>query len=79
MGHYFIMQFDSSAAVQAEVRRNLGLDPRMIRFSVVKLGDKLGTKQSSIEHMDGNIQWKSPKADSSEFDGRGLSSLASLL
>ncbi|KAL2841549.1 ribosomal protein S6 [Aspergillus pseudoustus] len=40
-GHHFIMRFDASGPVQSSVRRTLSLDPRMIRFSVVKLGDKL--------------------------------------
>ncbi|KAI5811137.1 ribosomal protein S6 [Peziza echinospora] len=40
-GHYFIMRFDSNGATQQTVRTTLGLDPRMIKFSVVKLGDKL--------------------------------------
>ena len=69
MGHYFIMQFDSASSVQTEIRRTLGLDPRMIRFSVVKVGNKLATKQESTEHFDGKIQWKSPTADSDDFMG----------
>ncbi|KAL7272705.1 hypothetical protein RUND412_004469 [Rhizina undulata] len=40
-GHYFVMRFDANPATQAQVRKTLGLDPRMIKFSVVKLGDKL--------------------------------------
>jgi len=57
-GHYFVMRFDSSAPTQATIRRSLGLDPRMIRFSVVKLGDRLGgregrTRQGAIEHLEG--------------------------
>ncbi|EEP78510.1 conserved hypothetical protein [Uncinocarpus reesii 1704] len=47
------MRFDSSGAVQQEVRRTLGLDPRMIRFSVVKMGEKLG----EIKDVEGRIQW----------------------
>lgn len=35
------MRFDASSAAQNTVRRILGLDPRMIRFSVVKLAEKL--------------------------------------
>ena len=57
-GHYFIMRFDASAATQQSVRRSLGLDPRMIRFSVVKIGDRLGGKearsrQGAMEHIQG--------------------------
>lgn len=40
-GQYFVMRFDSNAITQAEIKRTLGLDPRMINFSVVKLGKKL--------------------------------------
>lgn len=35
------MRFDSNAITQKEIKRTLGLDPRMINFSVVKLGEKL--------------------------------------
>ncbi|ETN44973.1 ribosomal protein S6 [Cyphellophora europaea CBS 101466] len=58
-GHYFILQFDSSAAAQQEVKRTLALDPRMIRFSVVKMADKMG-KQAGMEGIDGNdgvVRW----------------------
>ncbi|KKZ62732.1 hypothetical protein EMCG_00318 [[Emmonsia] crescens] len=47
------MRFDSSSAVQQSVRRTLGLDPRMIRFSVVKLGDKL----QEIKDVSGSVEW----------------------
>ncbi|KAL3480396.1 ribosomal protein S6 [Aspergillus californicus] len=53
-GHHFIMRFDSSGPVQTAVRRTLGLDPRMIRFSVVKLGDKL----EEIKGVGGSVEWK---------------------
>ncbi|GFF29862.1 37S ribosomal protein MRP17, mitochondrial [Aspergillus udagawae] len=52
-GHHFIMRFDASGAVQSAVRRTLGLDPRMIRFSVVKLGDKL----EEIKGVEGKVEW----------------------
>ncbi|RAK79494.1 mitochondrial 37S ribosomal protein bS6m [Aspergillus fijiensis CBS 313.89] len=52
-GHHFIMRFDSSGAVQQAVLRTLGLDPRMIRFSVVKLGDKL----EEIKDVEGKVDW----------------------
>ncbi|RKF59512.1 37S ribosomal protein MRP17, mitochondrial [Erysiphe neolycopersici] len=47
-GQYFIMRFDSSSKTQQEVRNTLGLDPRMIRFSSVKLGDGTLVKSSRI-------------------------------
>ncbi|KAA8914886.1 ribosomal protein S6 [Sphaerosporella brunnea] len=40
-GHYFLMRFDSNAATQKSLRDVLGLDPRMVKFSVVKVGSKL--------------------------------------
>lgn len=62
-GHYFIMRFDSSAETQHSIRRSLGLDPRMIRFSVVKIGDKLRGKQGAMESITGQVDWMSPKED----------------
>lgn len=47
------MRFDASGPVQSAVRRTLGLDPRMIRFSVVKLGDKL----EEIKDVQGKVEW----------------------
>ncbi|PLB43672.1 hypothetical protein P170DRAFT_441129 [Aspergillus steynii IBT 23096] len=52
-GHHFVMRFDAAGPVQTAVRRTLGLDPRMIRFSVVKLGDKL----EEIKDKEGHIRW----------------------
>ncbi|KAJ5773518.1 hypothetical protein N7457_008414 [Penicillium paradoxum] len=52
-GHHFIMRFDSSGSVQSSIRRTLGLDPRMINFSVVKLGDKL----EEIKDINGKVEW----------------------
>ena len=58
------MQFDASVKAQQEVRRFLSLDPRMIRFSVVKIGDKLGGVNGAIEEVDGQIPWKEAKTES---------------
>ena len=52
-GHYFVMRFDASAATQDMLRRTLALDPRMIRFSVVKLGDRL----KEICDVGGRVEW----------------------
>ena len=52
------MRFDSSAAVQNQIRYTLGRNPHMIRFSVVKLGDKLGTKNGAIEDVAGQVEWR---------------------
>jgi small subunit ribosomal protein S6 len=62
-GHYFVMQFDSSVSVQDTIKRQLRLDPRMIRFSVVRIGDKLGGKKGSLEKADGKISWGSGNED----------------
>lgn len=53
-GHYFAVRFDSSARSQHAVRRTLGLDPRMLRYSVVKVGGTL----DEIKSVAGKIQWK---------------------
>lgn len=52
-GHYFILRFDSSAKTQHTVRRTLGLDPRMIRYSVVQMGSKL----QDIKDVGGKAEW----------------------
>ncbi|KAJ5752963.1 37S ribosomal protein MRP17 [Penicillium odoratum] len=56
-GHHFIMRFDSSGPVQSSIRRTLGLDPRMINFSVVKLGDKL----AEVKDVEGKVAWNSTR------------------
>jgi hypothetical protein len=62
------MRFDASASTQQSVRRSLGLDPRMIRFSVVKIGDRLGgrearAKQGAMENIQGQTysEWNTQK------------------
>lgn len=40
-GHYFVMRFDAPTATQEMVKRTLGLDPRMVRFSVVRVEERL--------------------------------------
>lgn len=52
------MRFDSSGAVQSSIRRTLGLDPRMINFSVVKLGDKL----EEIKDVNGQVGWNNVRS-----------------
>ncbi|KAI9829557.1 MAG: hypothetical protein M1826_005602 [Phylliscum demangeonii] len=62
-GHYFIMRFDSSGAAQCRLREKLGLDPRMIRYSVVRLAQKL-------EHMvdvEGQVPWNNRDLSLSAF------------
>lgn len=59
-GHYFIMQFDSSGRAQSELRRVLGLDPRMIRFSVVRVGKTL----EEIAQVRGTAPWPVRPRDS---------------
>ncbi|KAL4934676.1 mitochondrial 37S ribosomal protein bS6m [Aspergillus undulatus] len=57
-GHHFLMRFDAASPVQAGIRRTLGLDPRMIRFSVVKLGDKL----EEVKDVEGKVEWNDTKS-----------------
>lgn len=57
-GHHFIMRFDCSGPVQTSIRRTLGLDPRMINFSVVKLGDKL----EEIKDVEGKVEWNKTRS-----------------
>ncbi|KAL5342326.1 ribosomal protein S6 [Aspergillus crustosus] len=71
-GHHFIMRFDAAGPVQTAVRRTLSLDPRMIRFAVVKLGDKL----EDVKDISGTVVWNNePKiSDAIGALGRGPSS-----
>lgn len=48
------MRYDSSSKVQDDVRKTLGLDPRMIKFSSVKLGDG---KLETVSQIGGKIPW----------------------
>ena len=57
-GHYFILRFDSNARTQHSVRRTLGLDPRMIRYSIVKMGMKL----DEISGIGGEAEWPMSKS-----------------
>ena len=48
-----------------EVRRSLRLNPHMIRFSVVKTGDKLGghaNQSMKIEEQTGENEWNNEAA-----------------
>jgi len=56
-GHYFVMRFDSSSQAQEDVRTTLGLDPRMIRFSSVKLGDGTLDGKAGIGRIGGGVGW----------------------
>lgn len=60
-GHYFLLRFDSSARTQHIIRRTLGLDPRMIRYSVVKMGSKL----EEIGDVGGQATWGGKGGNSS--------------
>ncbi|PYH46349.1 mitochondrial 37S ribosomal protein bS6m [Aspergillus saccharolyticus JOP 1030-1] len=66
-GHHFIMRFDSSGPVQEAVQRTLKLDPRMIRFSVVKLGDKL----EEMRHVEGKVEWNKYRAITDQISWSG--------
>lgn len=51
------MRFDSSAQTQHAVKRTMGLDPRMIRYSMVKLGSTL----EDIKDVAGTAGWGDSK------------------
>ncbi|KZZ90099.1 37S ribosomal protein Mrp17 [Ascosphaera apis ARSEF 7405] len=52
-GHHFIMRFDAPSEIQQQIRNTLSLNPRMIRFGVVKLGDRL----DQIKDIGGTVPW----------------------
>ena len=54
------MRFDSSAQTQHIVQRTLRLDPRLLRFSVVKMGTKL----SELADVGGTAEWAGGKRKS---------------
>ena len=54
VGHHFILRFDSNARTQHAVKRALSLDPRIIRYGVVKMGSKL----SEIKDIAGKAAWE---------------------
>ncbi|KAL4875357.1 hypothetical protein BJY04DRAFT_202280 [Aspergillus karnatakaensis] len=64
-GHHFVMRFDSAAPVQNAVRRTLSLDPRMVRFAVVKLGDKL----EEVKDIPGQVPWNTGRRISDAITG----------
>lgn len=64
-GHYFIMRFDSSGETQQMVRTTLGLDPRMVKFGVVRLGSTL----DAIKGVQGSVEWGGGEEEGS---GSGL-------
>ncbi|KAK6333446.1 hypothetical protein TWF718_011257 [Orbilia javanica] len=53
-GHYFLMRFDCDPATQKIVRETLGVDPRMLKFSVVKMGQG---KLEDISRVRGDADW----------------------
>lgn len=52
-GHHFVMRFDASPDTQEAVRKMLGLDPRMLRFGIVKLSNQTLPGQAEV----GPIRW----------------------
>jgi small subunit ribosomal protein S6 len=57
-GHYFLMTFDSTISTQSLIRKTLGLDPRMMRFGVVKKGTTL----KEIKDLGRGLTWEERKA-----------------
>lgn len=54
-GHYFALRYDASVATQRNVARVLRTDPRMIRHTMVRLGD--GKLDGSVSRI-GAIGWQ---------------------
>ncbi|KAF2252337.1 37S ribosomal protein Mrp17 [Trematosphaeria pertusa] len=54
VGHHFIMRFDASARTQHALRRTMSLDPRLIRYSIVKMG----TKFEEIKDVPGTASFR---------------------
>lgn len=52
-GHYFVVRYDASVATQEQVRQTLGLDPRVVRSTSVKLGDGKLERLSKF----GPVEW----------------------
>lgn len=48
------MRFDASARTQHSLRRTMSLDPRLIRYSIVKMG----TKFEEIKDVPGQASFK---------------------
>lgn len=61
-GHYFVMRFDAGASTQHEVQKTLHLDPRLIRYTLIKMGKSL----DDIKSIGGQPEWGRPhtKTDS---------------
>ncbi|KAF2398802.1 hypothetical protein EJ06DRAFT_512915 [Trichodelitschia bisporula] len=55
LGHYFVMRFDASARCQHMLRKTWNKDPRLLRFSVVRLGYKLDEVADVSGHPD---EWR---------------------
>ncbi|CBX96467.1 hypothetical protein IAQ61_005661 [Plenodomus lingam] len=53
-GHHFIMRFDASARAQHTLRKTMSLDPRLIRYSIVKMG----TKFEEIKDIGGEAKFR---------------------
>jgi small subunit ribosomal protein S6 len=61
VGHYYVMRFDASPKTQHMVRKRLGLEPRLLRFSCVRLGRTLriiSKMGSEVEEWSENAEAK---------------------
>lgn len=56
-GQHFVMRFDGASNVQQSIRRTLKLDPRMIRFGVVRRGSSL----DQIKEVPGKVDWNNSR------------------
>lgn len=62
------MRFDASAQTQHILQRTLGLDPRLLRYSVVKLGSKL----EEVKDVPGRAEWGEVRQSDVGVGGAGF-------
>lgn len=79
-GHYFHLTFDAGVPCTTEIKRTLKLNPHMINFGIVKLGDKLGgnsNERGKIENVTGALEWNSnvPTMETMQSGAAGQSSI----
>ena len=74
-GHHTVMRFDCAPGTQAAVKKMLMVDPRVIKWTLVRLGD--GTLAGGREYAD--VEWtrresddRALKRDAAAFVGLGV-------
>jgi small subunit ribosomal protein S6 len=68
------MRFDSDGRAQHMVRRTMSLDPRLLRYSIVKMGNKLDEISDVGGQAEewGNVQGSEGTKWSETTEGRGV-------